>query len=95
MADRVISPMLRVSPTVQFALYTQTHAHGNVAYSATNYRGKYGWIGIIWILTGKIFIHIYAHTDAYGYCDIRITIVIKDRIMILCIMSIEMVIYTK
>ena len=62
MADRVISPMLRVSPTVHFALYTQTHAHWNVAYSATNCGGKYG---IIWILTGEIFIHTHTYTQMH------------------------------
>ena len=36
--------------------------------------------------------HTRAHTDAYGYCDIHITTVIKDRIVILCFMSIEIVI---
>ena len=45
MADRVISPMLHASPSQQFALYTQAHAHRNIAYSAINYSGKYGWIG--------------------------------------------------
>ena len=51
MADRVISLTLYASPSQQFALYT--HAHRNIVYSATNYSGKYGWIGIIWILTQK------------------------------------------
>ena len=90
MADRVISAMLRVSPTVNILHYTHKHTHKNIAYSATNYRGKYGWIGIIWILLRKIFTH--AHTDTYGYCNILITTVIIDRIVMLCFMSIEMVI---
>ena len=68
MADRVISPMLRAWPSQQFALYTQAHAHRNIAYSATNYSGKYGWIGIIWILTEKIFMHTHTtHIDMAMY----------------------------
>ena len=58
MADRVISLM-------QFVLYTQAHAHRNIAYSAINYSGKYGWIGIIWILTQKYLCtrtHTHTHT---------------------------------
>ena len=62
MADRVISPMLHASPSQHFALCTQAHAHRNIAYSATNYNGKYGCIGIIQILTEKIFTHTHAHT---------------------------------
>ena len=90
MADRVDSPMLHASPSQQFALYTQAHAHRNIAYSATNYSGKYGLIDIIWILTEKIFTHTHAHTHRYG--NVRITTVIKYCIMILCFMCIEMVI---
>ena len=88
MADRVISPMLHASPSQQFALYTQAHANRNITYSATNYSGKYGWIGIIWILTEKIFTH--THTHRYG--NVRITTVIEYCIVILCFMCIEMVI---
>ena len=62
MASGVISPMLHASPSQQFALYTQAHAHRNIAYSATNYSGKYTLIGIIWILTEKIFTHTCIHT---------------------------------
>ena len=87
--------MLCVSPTVNILYYTHRHMHTgtqNTAYSAPNYRGKYGWISIIWILTGKIFTYTHAHTDTYGYCNIRITTVIKYRIVILRFMCIEMVI---
>ena len=38
------------------SLYTQTHVHTGTQRKAQLIdSGKYGWIGIIWILTGKIF----------------------------------------
>ena len=92
MADRVISPMLRVSPTVHFALYPQTHAHRNIAYSATKYTEENmdGLALYSDIDRKNIFAH--AHTHTHRCCNIRITTVIKYRIVILCFMSIEMVI---
>ena len=53
----------------------------NIAYCATNYSGKYGWIGIIWILTEKYSrtrtlacMHTHKHTHKHTHTHTHIHI---------------------